>query len=467
MSTFARTQLPIHRHDGSSCHHPETSPAGKESDIQSSLSAANVTKSRGADGACRVSTNAVLVDADSVAEAHGVCTTEGEHAKKSRTLVRREERSEMGESVSETEDLTRHATSIGNLHKDMEASEKARARTKSERIQEEHAGIADKTLEGGSEGVSIERIENVDASNDRRGTLQSTGGHADEKTFPPCAENAPSDPGDITGTMIGTQREGTVQGVRLSSMDTEVVSGRAPGKSELKVLGLTKIIGANKVATTVSPLKDSRQSQGMPKSSRQTPSPRVVPVMMTVIQAERVQGESTIADDPMNNSSDEIIVGSNAIMTHDGVTIDLEHEAAESPQPGTLQHQSKNSPTLGSSTSAAVVQTTVDLATPALRPQIVKPRRRDIRRDYLTNLGMKRAVVAGPGGTRRPPMHRRSSFHDGVSHHSIVNTILVYVIGSFPGLRECQRPRFYIFPFFMRWRRRMETEVTVQTVTKF
>lgn len=45
----------------------------------------------------------------------------------------------------------------------------------------------------------------------------------------------------------------------------------------------------------------------------------------------------------------------------------------------------------------------------------VQPPRRDIRKSYLTNLGMKRAVVAGPGGTRTPPpMVRRSSFHHGV-----------------------------------------------------
>lgn len=44
--------------------------------------------------------------------------------------------------------------------------------------------------------------------------------------------------------------------------------------------------------------------------------------------------------------------------------------------------------------------------------------RRDIRRDYLTNLGMKRAVVAGPGGTRTtPPIVRRSSFHHDVSKY--------------------------------------------------
>lgn len=42
--------------------------------------------------------------------------------------------------------------------------------------------------------------------------------------------------------------------------------------------------------------------------------------------------------------------------------------------------------------------------------------RRDIRRDYMINLGMKRAVAAGPGGTSRPPpMYRRTSFVDGVS----------------------------------------------------
>lgn len=41
--------------------------------------------------------------------------------------------------------------------------------------------------------------------------------------------------------------------------------------------------------------------------------------------------------------------------------------------------------------------------------------RRDIRKDYLTNLGMKRAVVAGPGGTRTTPrIVRRSSFHHDV-----------------------------------------------------
>lgn len=45
-----------------------------------------------------------------------------------------------------------------------------------------------------------------------------------------------------------------------------------------------------------------------------------------------------------------------------------------------------------------------------------QPPRRDIRRDYLTNLGMGRAVVEGPGGTRTaPPMVRRSSFHLDVS----------------------------------------------------
>ncbi|CAM9160175.1 unnamed protein product [Scytosiphon promiscuus] len=47
----------------------------------------------------------------------------------------------------------------------------------------------------------------------------------------------------------------------------------------------------------------------------------------------------------------------------------------------------------------------------------VKPPRRDIRRDYLTNLGMKKAVVAGPGGTRTPPpMIRRSSFTQSVEN---------------------------------------------------
>lgn len=50
---------------------------------------------------------------------------------------------------------------------------------------------------------------------------------------------------------------------------------------------------------------------------------------------------------------------------------------------------------------------------PPLRAEM--PPRRDIRRRYLTNLGMKRAVAAGPGGTRKaPPMPRRSSFQDGV-----------------------------------------------------
>lgn len=45
------------------------------------------------------------------------------------------------------------------------------------------------------------------------------------------------------------------------------------------------------------------------------------------------------------------------------------------------------------------------------RLRAVRPPRRDIRKAYLTNLGMKGAVVAGPGGTRTPPpMVRRSSF---------------------------------------------------------
>ncbi|CAN0060448.1 unnamed protein product, partial [Discosporangium mesarthrocarpum] len=36
-------------------------------------------------------------------------------------------------------------------------------------------------------------------------------------------------------------------------------------------------------------------------------------------------------------------------------------------------------------------------------PRSVNPPRRDVRRAYLSNLGMKGAVVAGPGGTRTPP----------------------------------------------------------------
>lgn len=51
--------------------------------------------------------------------------------------------------------------------------------------------------------------------------------------------------------------------------------------------------------------------------------------------------------------------------------------------------------------------------------------RRDIRKDYLTNLGMKRAVVAGPGGTRTTPhIVRRSSFHHDVRiwYHVVSHT---------------------------------------------
>eukprot|EP00903_Cladosiphon_okamuranus_P005503 g5484.t1 len=57
----------------------------------------------------------------------------------------------------------------------------------------------------------------------------------------------------------------------------------------------------------------------------------------------------------------------------------------------------------------------IKVGSPPLRA--VKPPRRDIRRAYLTNLGMKSAVVAGPGGTRTPPpILRRSSFIQSVEN---------------------------------------------------
>lgn len=64
----------------------------------------------------------------------------------------------------------------------------------------------------------------------------------------------------------------------------------------------------------------------------------------------------------------------------------------------------------------AMVCETVPRLSHAAKPQW----RRDIRRSYLSNLGMKRALVAGPGGTGRPPpMYRRSSFSDGVSARAV------------------------------------------------
>ncbi|CAM9260983.1 unnamed protein product, partial [Ectocarpus sp. 13 AM-2016] len=65
--------------------------------------------------------------------------------------------------------------------------------------------------------------------------------------------------------------------------------------------------------------------------------------------------------------------------------------------------------------SARTVADPLKVGSPPLRA--VRPPRRDIRRDYLTNLGMKRAVVAGPGDARTPPpMIRRSSFIESVEN---------------------------------------------------
>lgn len=66
-------------------------------------------------------------------------------------------------------------------------------------------------------------------------------------------------------------------------------------------------------------------------------------------------------------------------------------------------------PARSSGVATRMIANPVAPGSPPLRA--VRPPRRDIRKDYLTNLGMKGAVMAGPGGTRiPPPMFRRSSF---------------------------------------------------------
>ncbi|CAM9828579.1 unnamed protein product [Ectocarpus sp. 6 AP-2014] len=76
---------------------------------------------------------------------------------------------------------------------------------------------------------------------------------------------------------------------------------------------------------------------------------------------------------------------------------------------------SSSSPSSHRLRSARTVADPLKVGSPPLRA--VRPPRRDIRRDYLTNLGMKRAVVAGPGDARTPPpMIRRSSFIESVEN---------------------------------------------------
>ena len=101
---------------------------------------------------------------------------------------------------------------------------------------------------------------------------------------------------------------------------------------------------------------------------------------------------------------------------------------AKSPPTGSGSESTLSTPLSDSSPlrPRAAAQKPKSLSPPV---RAVKPPRRDIRKDYLTNLGLKRAVVAGPGGTRSlpPPMLKRSSLHGGVRRTLCVCVYLLHI----------------------------------------
>ena len=181
--------------------------------------------------------------------------------------------------------------------------------------------------------------------------------------------------------------------------DPDAVAAGAEGTAELKAAvawstAAAEIAAAGSAGLSIEPSAAATQAAA-------------AAVTATAAVAAAAAGAPATANTPQTPEGDDGTTVSSALCT-----VPLEtrrHSISSDGRPPASETAAPPSSARSSDIGTRTMANPVIPGSPPLRA--VKPPRRDIRKDYLTNLGMKQAVVAGPGGTRTPPpMIRRSSF---------------------------------------------------------